>query len=136
MVGIINILGGGGCVRAGMGVPSFCLYKISLNSKLFTFIVSPHKIKLLSQFKNPSPMLPQLGNSEETLTLHNCPFSVQVDETNMVDNNVLMMAYVHYVCRRGLAENFLLRNTLPETGEGETMDSDLTKFLQEREILV
>uniref|UniRef100_A0A146S278 Family with sequence similarity 200, member A n=1 Tax=Fundulus heteroclitus TaxID=8078 RepID=A0A146S278_FUNHE len=62
--------------------------------------------------------------------LRGCPFSVQLDETTKADNNVLLMAYVRYVSRRNLVEDFHCGEYLTTDTRGETIFTALTKFLR------
>lgn len=66
-------------------------------------------------------------------TLRENPFSIQLDETTM-DNNVLLMAYVRYMSERDVAEDVLFAKYLSTDTRGETIFRALSQYLLENSI--
>ncbi|XP_077093644.1 protein FAM200C-like [Siphateles boraxobius] len=64
-------------------------------------------------------------------TLREHPFSIQLDETTTMDNNVLLMAYVRYMSERDVAEDVLFAKYLSTDTRGETIFRALSDYLLE-----
>ncbi|XP_051950665.1 zinc finger BED domain-containing protein 5-like [Xyrauchen texanus] len=62
-------------------------------------------------------------------TLRENPFSIQLDETTTIDNNVLLMAYVRYMSERDVAEDVLFAKYLFTDTRGETFFRALSDYL-------